>query len=345
MTNETINLDENNIVSRSHCLLHMKDNPYALGALKILDVFLSKLNPLDNNTRTVKFKKKEYEELIGISKINLSTLQSYTGQLQNTKIVLPIKENGYDSIVLFERCKVYSENGQSVVEMTCSSTAKDIFFNLEGMRYIKYKLKNVIRMNSVSTLFMYYYLIENQYRKKWTVSVEKVKKHLRIEKDKYSDIRNFNKRIIEPSISEINKSTDIRASCRPIKQGRSIVEYEFTVFSRNENFFDLKLNVQQLAEETAELFVGIFTDSPKPEVDINLIKLVQKAENNGIDHMTLFYALKALIDSTKSSDVENLVTIEWTFNNAEQILSLRQDQIDDKKYTNDKIKKLLQTLT
>ena len=53
-------LDKNNVVSRSNRLLHMKYNPFNLNTLKILDTFLSRINPLDETVRTVAFSKKEY---------------------------------------------------------------------------------------------------------------------------------------------------------------------------------------------------------------------------------------------------------------------------------------------
>ena len=47
--------------------------------------------------------------------------------------------------------------------------------------------------------------------------------------DSYRDISNLKKRVLKNSIDEINSNTDVTLSYTPIKKGRSIVGYRFTV--------------------------------------------------------------------------------------------------------------------
>ena len=56
-------LDENNIVEKSDPLFYMKGIPFTLGELKLIDVYLSRINSSDDTRRTVVFTKEEYEQL------------------------------------------------------------------------------------------------------------------------------------------------------------------------------------------------------------------------------------------------------------------------------------------
>lgn len=90
----TKNIPKTKVIYRDGKPLKMVVNPFNLNTLKILDTFLSRINPLDETVRTVAFSKKEYEALIGVKKINIAHLRTYTDQLQDCKVVLPL-ENGY----------------------------------------------------------------------------------------------------------------------------------------------------------------------------------------------------------------------------------------------------------
>ena len=74
----TGNLKENNIVQKSRSLLLMKAVPFELGELKVLDTYLSRINSRDPENRSVTFRKKEYEELMGLKETRVQTLKKYT---------------------------------------------------------------------------------------------------------------------------------------------------------------------------------------------------------------------------------------------------------------------------
>ena len=47
--------------------------------------------------------------------------------------------------------------------------------------------------------------------------------------DSYRDISNLKKRVLKNSIDEINSNTDVTLTYTPIKKGRSVVGFKFTV--------------------------------------------------------------------------------------------------------------------
>ena len=56
-----------------------------------------------------------------------------------------------------------------------------------------------------------------------------LKQYLSLSEEKYQDYRDFRRVVLERSIKEIEKYTDIRVSFRAIRSGRSYNKIEFTV--------------------------------------------------------------------------------------------------------------------
>ena len=327
-------LDANNVVSRSTKLLHMEDNPFNLGTLKVLDTFLSRINPFNENERTVSFTKKEYETLLGVSKIKTSSLCLYTDALQNTKVKLPLDGGGYDSIVLFDRCRVFNKGNEKVVELTCSASALDVFFNLEGIKYIKYCLSNVINLSSIYSVFLYYYLIENKYKLSWVTSLEELRKSLHVKENEYTDKRNFLRRIIKNSVEEVNAHTDIKVIYEPIREGRNITEIEFYITEYNEpkNIeFGLTYSKKEekLIEETLELYKITFSNCVAPVLSDEIKKLIVECDKNGNHPFTLFRAVQTISEEV-SENIYKLITLEILLKNAFKIMSLQINLIKDR---------------
>jgi plasmid replication initiation protein len=91
--------------------------------------------------------------------------------------------------------------------------------------FTQYKIINVLRFKSIYS-FRLYELICRWNGKTKTIKIEEVKELLKIE-DKYDRIDNFKKWIIEASLSEINKESNVTASCEYLKRGKRITHLKF----------------------------------------------------------------------------------------------------------------------
>ena len=330
---EYTSLDKNNIIARSNRLLHMKSNPFSLGTLKILDTFLSRINPLDEEGRTVVFTKKEYENLIGVTKINIKDLRKYTDQLQNCKVVLPLPRGGYDSIVLFDRCRVYMLNGENVIELTCSATAKDVFFNLEGVRYIKYQLNNIIQMTSTYAMFLYYYIVENEYRTHWEMSIEEIRQVLHIEPGKYLEMKNFRRFVVDAAVKEVNRLTNYTINCSPIKTGRTITDFEFYIVNveKTNLIRSTYTQTEEVVDEAYKLFEQKCSMLPEAPTDKKTKALIVKAYNAGVDFKTLFESVSFFIKRIPIPYAYwEYMSFEWVLKNAARIYGLVCDNLTEK---------------
>lgn len=94
--------------------------------------------------------------------------------------------------------------------------------------YTKYKKEVVLRLRKDYSLDIYHLAKKHQVMGGFQISLNDLFEQLGLP-ESYQDLSNLKKRVIKPSLDEINQNTDINLSYENIKQGRSVVGFKFTV--------------------------------------------------------------------------------------------------------------------
>lgn len=224
-------LDDTYIVEKSRPLMLMKEVPFALGELKVLDTYLSRINARDPEATTVRFSKEEYEDLMGIERMRPERLNKYVTALQGKTVRVPdpTARNGWRNYNLFDETGFeQDENEKWWVDICCTPKAKKLFFNLEEIGYIQYQLKNILPLTSKHSVLLYIYLLANRYRKSWEISLDELKENvLRCTDPLYDEYKYLNQRILKKSIEEINEKTDLTFEYESIRVGRPVKKIKF----------------------------------------------------------------------------------------------------------------------
>jgi Protein involved in initiation of plasmid replication len=226
------------IVQKSRPLIMASDIPYTLGQLKVLDTYLSRINSHDPESTVVEFELKEYEQLLGVEKINKSSLIKSLSEIIKIQTTVPYDGNEDGVLVcnLFDGATLSTdkETGVTKVRLKCSELAKCLFFNIESLGYVKYSLKNTIMMKSSYSILLYQYLKDNAFRRNWEIDLTTLNNNiLHISSSYY--LRNFqkmNQKILTPIIEEINTKTDIRVKYDKVYTKGKVTSIAFHV--RNE---------------------------------------------------------------------------------------------------------------
>lgn len=240
-----------NVVQKCEPLLLMKTVPFNLGELKVLDVYLSRINSHIPESCTVTFTKAEYEELMGLTNCDPRTLRKYTSSLLGKIVEVPLQNKGYVQIVLFTAARFeVNEYGQSKIELSCSPQAKMLFFNIENLGYLRYGLKNVLSLDYKHSYLLYLYILKNRFRSSWEITPLKLKNDvfdLKTSKT-YESFKYLKRDILDKAVNEINKKTDINLSYELIKKGKSIDSIKFKL----KNLKELQQTENQLTLEDVE---------------------------------------------------------------------------------------------
>jgi|GEM_PF-113316 len=112
-----------------------------------------------------------------------------------------------------------------VKEITRIDVYKDFFS--------AYQLEKIVGLNSVYAVRLYELLVQWKARKETPVfELDVFRAQMGLEENQYSTMSNFKKRILDCSVDEINKKTDLKVEYEQKKKGRTIVGFTFTVHEK-----------------------------------------------------------------------------------------------------------------
>lgn len=241
------------VVEKSRRILNLSDMVYSTMQMKFLDIYLSRIDPRDENSRTVRFTLDELADLFGVERIRYERIGTLLGesqdlkethkdlpldQLENIKFTYEIddeEKRGFVRAPLFVRSAMFRRKGNNsiIIEMTCHEDAKRLFFNLQGVGYIRYRLKNVIPMSGKYSMLLYLYLLDKF--NFGNVIVEQTVDYLKHKVFKmdeqsegiYSEYKYFSQRVLKYSVAEINKHTNLQIAFTPIRSGKKVASIRF----------------------------------------------------------------------------------------------------------------------
>jgi len=261
-------LDESYLVEKSKALVWAQFQDYSPGELKILDTYLSRINPRDPDSSLVTFTKKEYADLMGLdSDIRTEQLKTYTGGLLSNVVTIDLPDKGYVQYPLFSEAKCYldEKSGQVTIEVDCNHKLKAAFFDIARNGYVRYQLKNIISLKSQYSVRLYPKLKDRPFG--WTVSVEELRKMLGATASSYDVFKDFNKHVLQKAVKEINEITDINVTTENIRKGRSVVSIRFTVEEKKQILLD-KEQAELFGDEEDQFTLdGVMNATPSPADD------------------------------------------------------------------------------
>ena len=239
-------LDPKYWVQKSDPLLLMRSVPFSLGELKVLDTYISRINAADDSRTTVIFTKEEYEELMGISKINADVLKKHAEGLLGKIVTLEMPNKSFLKFVLFTAAYYHLDDyGVPIIELSCSPQAKDLFFCIGKYHYFKYALENVINLTHKASYLLYIYVLHNRYRGEWELSLDELRDSVLDcnKQESYQAFKEFKRAVLDPAMKEINKKTDCHFAYEAIKRGRRVVKIKFIYQKQDQiegqtSFFD-----------------------------------------------------------------------------------------------------------
>ena len=216
-------LDAKYWVQKADPLMLMRSVPFSLGELKILDTYISRINAADDTRRTVIFTKEEYEKLIGVTYADYRMLKKHTQGMLGKVVTLEMPNKRYLQFVLFEQAEYYkNEYGRAVIELTCTSRAKDLFFCIGKYHYLSYALKNIVNLTHKASYLLYIHILRNRYRNEWEIFVKDLRDVVLDckEQKSYQAFKEFKRSVLDPAVKEINEKTNCPFTYELVKIGQ-----------------------------------------------------------------------------------------------------------------------------
>lgn len=212
---------ETAIVEKRNVLNELRSSSMTVQELRFFSIYLSKINPWDTSTRTVRFPILDFQKIMGFGKLNIGQLRASTDSLLSKIVHVPTERGGYSSFQLFKRCKVDKDkNDEWFVEIDAHDDALPLMFDFKN-RYFKYKLWNALRLKSPNQIRMYEILKQYETLGKREIMIAELRELIGIGKKEYSGRTgwsDFKKYVIDSCQQALKENTDI---CYTYERGKT----------------------------------------------------------------------------------------------------------------------------
>ena len=236
MQNKNTNEDlaERNVV-KSNAIIQNARFELPTQEQKIIAYICSKVTPY-NQDISITVSVSEFIEICEIQSKGgniYNRVKAVIDSLTDRKMWVEIEPNVEVTMRWVQRAWINKNNGQIKLEL--DELMKPYLYDLK-QRFTQYQLKNILKMNSRYAIQLFELFKSYEYRKIVSVSVDKLKKFLMVDKVKtYENFGKFREKILTVAINEINKHSDITVSYEVSgKEVRKITELTF-VIERKDN--------------------------------------------------------------------------------------------------------------
>lgn len=229
-------------LQKANALIKIWSSDLSLGELKLLDIYLGRINMKEPERKHLRFSKRELENLLQVTRIKPDRLNEMLKHLFASFVNVDFYDEISNCMItvqmhLFDTCTMITNKttGEMEVDLECSEKASKFIFNVERLGYTKFSLIPALRIKSRYGYTLYQYLLQNAFRKTWTAPIEEVKAVVRCpgggENDYYDSYKYFNRDILQKCHKEITKLTGLSFSYTPVKTGRRVVAICFTILN------------------------------------------------------------------------------------------------------------------
>ena len=228
---ERLHRERDALVVKSNILL--KDVRYKLSATeqKIIIYLISKIMKEDKDFKHVRMGIQDYCALANIRpggntykqvKDSVETLSDRSWWIKYDK-----------GERLFRWIDTADLDHESYIDIVLSESLRPYLLELKE-NFTKYELINVLVLKSKHSIRLYELFRCNLFLHVWTVSIEDFKDILEIS-DKYPEYKDLRRYVIDPSVKEISKYTDINVTYETVKTGRFVTDLIFHI-KEKDNF-------------------------------------------------------------------------------------------------------------
>ena len=251
-------LFETAIVEKRNVLNELRSNNMTVQELRFFSIYLSKIDPYNQDTRCVRFPIEDFQRIMGFGKLNIGQLRASTDSLLCKIVHVPDEDGrGFRAFQLFKECHIFKGKDEKwYVEIDAHDKALPLMFDFKN-RYFKYELWNALRLKSPNQVRMYEILKQYEKLGRRELTIQELRELLGVGKNEYSDRTgwsNFKKKVLDSCQQALKETTDICYTYERGKVGKggkwlSVV-------------FHIKKNTEYVDQLTLDEFIE---QQPKPE--------------------------------------------------------------------------------
>jgi len=225
----------NKTVTKANELIQKSRFNLTLQQQKIVLYLISQITPYDEDFKLYAFSITEFCRVCGIydeSGKNYQDIKTAIKEIRDKSIWVTLEDGRQTTLAWIE--KPYLDEGSGVIQIRLDNDMKPYLLQLK-QNFTSYELLWTLHFKSKYTIRLYelvksihFHDLESYQRR---YPVDELKRLLGGER--YREYRDFKRRVLVPSVEEINQYSDKTVAFKEIRRGRKVMEIEFNVSSKN----------------------------------------------------------------------------------------------------------------
>lgn len=227
---------DNQLITKSRYSLSLRQQ-------RILLFLISRIKPTDEETTLYEFEIKDFIKICGYEDTSGSyypVVKKDIKELADASSWIEV-EKGKE--ILFRWINTAEINKRSgLIRISFHSSVARYLFELRE-RYTQYSLSNVLCLQHKYSIRLYEYLTTMKYLQEFEIPIAELKK--RIDAEQYTKFDDFRKRVLYPSLVEINNMTDLFVEVFTRKTGRQITHLTFRYHEKTDYSYAAAIRLQE----------------------------------------------------------------------------------------------------
>lgn len=267
----SMDLDRNNLVVQSNMLIYGNYDMTAMEQ-KLVLILISTIKKNDTGINTVELQVKDLAEILEVTpELLYRDLQKICKNIME-RIVEIKKENGnWEMFNIISYAEYKKKEGK--INLEINKKAEPYLLQLKDL-FTSFRLSNALDLSGKYSIRIYQLTKGCLFKGELLYDVEDFKKALKIDKKKtYASFAKISEKILNPSIEEINKKSDIVVSYDTIRSGRKIQTIKFSIKAKANKKVLISKREQ---EKSNNLRFNNFTARPMYDDEVAMDKLEKK---------------------------------------------------------------------
>lgn len=235
---------------------------YTLAELRLIITIASMIEAQDEDFREYVVPAIEYAELMGADKDNTYKAVKKLGEMLLSK---PLHIPTVDGFAI---CNWFSwyEYKKGMIHCSFDPRLKPYMLQLKE-QFTKYRLENILRFKSVYSIRMYELAKSWEGSGEFTISIDELKEVVGAA-GKYKAYYDLKRYVIEQSLKEISKLSDIELSYKEKRRGRKVTDLIFTIKKKKDDYLSSRKS-----------FIDYIRIAYEPDGNRNIYPTIIKTEN------------------------------------------------------------------
>ena len=226
------------VVCKSRPLLNLTKSDLSLLELKLLDLYLARINPKNDERDIVVFEKPELEKMLHVKRIDSRRLEAALEHLTGYVVTLFLEPKHKKHLTLFAQAELEYEdearNTTPTIRLQCNPLIKQYIFHPDTIGYLRSNIYRVTSFRTRHAYCLYQYIGQNKFRGEWTVSISTLKAYMGLA-GHYDNFKDFKRDVLKPAIQEVKKKTGMEIGFNLVRKNRKAQGLRFFLWHDDES--------------------------------------------------------------------------------------------------------------